>query len=71
MRKEEISVNWDEIFKAAAKTRTLMEINSYPHRLDLSDTRVRAASAVGVKVCHKYQCTSPKAFSFNAFRRGY
>jgi DNA polymerase (family 10) len=39
----------DEVFKAAARTGTAMEINSYPDRLDLRDEHVMWAKRHGVK----------------------
>jgi DNA polymerase (family X) len=39
----------DEVFKAAARTGTAMEINSYPDRLDLRDEHVMWAKRYGVK----------------------
>ncbi len=41
--------NWEEIFKLVAKNNKLMEINSYPNRLDLRDDLVRQAKESGVK----------------------
>jgi DNA polymerase (family 10) len=42
--------NFDEICKSAAKTKTILEINSYPNRLDLSDANIRRAIGYGVKI---------------------
>ncbi len=44
-----IELDMDEIFKAAKKTGTILEINAYPTRLDLNGDNVRRASAFGVK----------------------
>lgn len=41
--------DWEEIFKFAAKNHKLMEINSFPSRLDLRDDLVRQAQQLGVK----------------------
>src|SRR4030043_1616862 len=43
-------LNMEEIFQAAAKTKTILEINSYPDRLDLNDENIRRAIARGVKL---------------------
>jgi len=37
--------------RAAARTGTAMEINSFPSRLDLHDIYARAARDMGVKLC--------------------
>lgn len=43
-------LDFDRIFGAAEKTRTFLEINSYPDRLDLDDVNSRAAKEAGVKI---------------------
>jgi len=43
-------LDMEEIFQAAAKTKTILEINSYPDRLDLNDENIRRAIARGVKL---------------------
>lgn len=40
----------EEIFRAAARTGTILEINSYPDRLDLNDVNIRRAVEHGVKL---------------------
>ncbi|MDD5489913.1 MAG: DNA polymerase/3'-5' exonuclease PolX [Candidatus Moranbacteria bacterium] len=40
----------EEIFRAAARTKTILEINSYPDRLDLNDLNIRRAIEHGVKL---------------------
>jgi DNA polymerase (family 10) len=42
-------VHWDEVFAAAARTGTAMEINSHPDRLDLPDELILRAKRHGVK----------------------
>ncbi|MCX6784105.1 MAG: DNA polymerase/3'-5' exonuclease PolX [candidate division WWE3 bacterium] len=42
-------VNWTEVFKLAATTGTIMEINAHPRRLDLPDDLVKMALSYGVK----------------------
>jgi DNA polymerase (family 10) len=44
-----VDVDLDEVFKAAARTGTALEINSYPDRLDLKDEHVMWARRHGVK----------------------
>ena len=40
----------DRIIEAAARTGTMLEINSAPDRRDLSDVHARAAAAAGVRI---------------------
>ncbi len=44
-----IDVDLDEVFAAAARTGTALEINGFPDRLDLSDELVRRALRAGVR----------------------
>jgi DNA polymerase (family 10) len=48
-RRPPIEADWDEVFEAAARTGTIMEINSYPDRLDLNDELIILAKRYGVK----------------------
>jgi DNA polymerase (family X) len=48
-RREPIDFAADEVFAAAARTGTAMEINSYPDRLDLNDELILRARRYGVK----------------------
>jgi DNA polymerase (family X) len=43
-------VDMDEVLKVAAETGTVLEINAYPLRLDLSDIYVKKAKELGVSV---------------------
>jgi len=47
--REPYAVDLEKVFTAAARTGTLMEINSYYDRLDLSDVLVRRARELGVR----------------------
>ncbi|HHV62042.1 MAG TPA: DNA polymerase/3'-5' exonuclease PolX [Firmicutes bacterium] len=49
-RREPYAVNIDALIEAAAETGTVLEINSYPDRLDLSDIHARMAKERGVKL---------------------
>lgn len=40
----------DKIFRAAARFKTILEINAYPDRLDLNDINIRKAIEYGVKL---------------------
>jgi DNA polymerase (family X) len=44
-----VDVDLEEVFKAAARTGTALEINSYPDRLDLKDEHIMWAKRHGVK----------------------
>jgi DNA polymerase (family 10) len=44
------AVDIDQIFEAAAKTGTVLEINSSPDRLDLNDVLARKAKECGIKL---------------------
>ncbi len=48
-RREGYKVDWDKIFGQAVKTGTVIEINAFPDRLDLSWQNVRRALTLGVK----------------------
>ena len=50
-QREPYEVDMQAVLKAAAKTNTVMEINSHPSRLDLCDTNAKAAKDMGVKLC--------------------
>ncbi len=49
-RREPYALDLDEVFEAAARTGTLLEINGNPDRRDLPDTAARAAAAMGVRL---------------------
>ena len=49
-KREAYEIDLNTIFEAAKKTNTIMEINSYPERMDLKDVHVRAAVKAGVKL---------------------
>lgn len=43
-------LDWDVILRAAAETRTILEINAHPSRLDLNDLHARRAIELGGKL---------------------
>jgi len=49
-RREPYAVDLDAVFAAAARTRTMLEINANPDRRDLSDVHARAAARAGVMI---------------------
>ena len=48
-RRPPVDADWDEVFRAAARTGTAMEIDSFPDRSDLPSDLVRLATHHGVK----------------------
>ena len=49
-RREAYKIDMDELLKTAKKTKTVMEIDAFPDRLDLKDEYVRKAVETGVKL---------------------
>jgi DNA polymerase (family 10) len=49
-RRPPYDVDTDAVFAAAARTGTMIEINSAPDRRDLNDVHARAAHAAGVQI---------------------
>jgi len=49
-KRDEYQIDFDEILRVAKETNTILEINSYPERLDLNDINIKKAKEVGVKM---------------------
>ena len=49
-KREAYEIDLDAVLDSAKKTSTILEINSYPERMDLRDSHVRAAVKAGVKL---------------------
>jgi DNA polymerase (family 10) len=49
-RRDEYQIDFDKILRVAKETGTILEINSFPERLDLSDQNIRRAKEAGVKM---------------------
>ncbi|MDP3052336.1 MAG: DNA polymerase/3'-5' exonuclease PolX [bacterium] len=49
-KREEYEIDFDEILKIAKETGTILEINSFPGRLDLKDINIKKAVEAGVKM---------------------
>jgi DNA polymerase (family 10) len=49
-RRDEYEIDFDKILRVAKETGTILEINSYPERLDLNDVNVKRAKEMGVKM---------------------
>ena len=45
--RDDLDLDWDAVYEAAAETGTALEMNGSDHRLDLSDARARRAVEVG------------------------
>ena len=48
--RDDLDLAWDEVFAAAARTGTLLEIDGSDHRLDLAPERARRAVAAGCRL---------------------
>ena len=48
-RRQPVEFDLDEVFEAAARTRTALEVNAYPDRLDLRDEHILWAKRHGVR----------------------
>ena len=75
-RREPYKVDMDKVIKAAKKTKTVLEIDAYPDRLDLKDEHVRKAIGEGVKLAIDSDAHSAGHFKFLEFgiaqaRRGW
>jgi len=76
LERESYEVDWPQIFEACEKTKTMLEINAWPQRLDLPDVLVREAKERGIKFvinsdAHaNYQMDNMK-FGVSVARRGW
>lgn len=50
MKREEYQIDVEKILEAATETKTALEINSYPERLDMKDVYIKRAREEGVKM---------------------
>jgi len=49
-KRDEYQIDFDKILKVAKETKTILEINAWPQRLDLCDTNIKKAKEMGVKM---------------------
>ena len=49
-KRDEYQIDFDKILRVAKETGTILEINSFPERLDLKDQNIRRAKEAGVKM---------------------
>jgi DNA polymerase (family 10) len=55
-------LDMEAVLQAAAETGTILEINANPRRLDLKDTHIRRALALGVKLAINTDAHNPTQF---------
>jgi DNA polymerase (family 10) len=75
-RREEYGVAVDDLIKGAQETGTILEINSYPERLDLGDVNIFAAKQAGIKMVintdsHNLNQLHLISFGLSQARRGW
>lgn len=75
-RRDPYAVNMEEIFDAAAKYGTALEINASPDRLDLNDKYVRRAAEQRIKICintdaHEISRMEEMRYGVGTARRGW
>ena len=63
-RREPIEIDIDEIIKAAKRTRTVLEIDAYPDRLDIKDDYIKKCVEAGVKMSIDSDAHSVSHFKF-------
>lgn len=76
LKRESYEADWEKVFEACVKHKTLLEINSWPSRLDLPDTLVRQAIKYGVKFvvntdAHEISQMDNMRFGVSVARRGW
>ncbi len=49
-RRDEYQIDFEKILRAAKELKVILEINSFPERLDLNDQNIRRAKEAGVKM---------------------
>lgn len=49
-KRDEYDIYLDQVLAAARDTRTVLEINAYPERLDLNDLNIRTCKRLGIKM---------------------
>lgn len=74
--RDPVDVDLDEVFRAAVRTNTAIEINAMPDRLDLKDTHVKRALEMGVKLAigtdaHSVSNLDLMRFGVGVARRGW
>jgi DNA polymerase (family 10) len=75
-RREEYEVAIDDLLKGAQETGTILEINSYPERLDLGEVNILAAKQAGIRMVintdtHHVDQLHLMSFGISQARRGW
>jgi len=75
-QREPLNIDWDKVFKEAAKNKVVMEINSHPQRLDLNDELIILAKKFGIKFAvntdsHQISHFSQIKYGIATARRGW
>ncbi len=76
LERDSYEVDWPQIFAACAKTKTMLEINAWPNRLDLPDILVREAIEKGITLvinsdAHQIDEMDNMKFGVAVARRGW
>jgi DNA polymerase (family 10) len=68
--REPVAVDMEAIFQAAVRTKTILEINAMPSRLDLKDTHVYRARELGIMLVISTDAHSTEHLGFMRFGVG-
>ena len=68
--REPVAVDMETVFQAAARTKTMLEINAMPSRLDLKDIHAYRARELGVKLVINTDAHSTEHLEFMRFGVG-
>ena len=75
-QRDEYQIDFDKILRTAKETKTILEINSSPDRLDLKDSNIRKAKEMGIKMiintdAHHFNHLRVMKFGIAQARRGW
>ncbi|MDO8573281.1 MAG: PHP domain-containing protein [Candidatus Daviesbacteria bacterium] len=75
-KRDSYEVDWEKVFKFAGENKKVLEINSFPNRLDLRDDLVRQALSFGVKFsintdAHEKSSMQNMKYGVSVARRGW
>jgi DNA polymerase (family X) len=62
--RDDLDLDWDTVYQAAARTGTVLEMNGSPHRLDLSVERARRALELGCLLSIDSDAHHTREFSY-------
>jgi DNA polymerase (family X) len=62
--RDDLDLDWDAVYRAAARTGTALEMNGSPHRLDLSVERARRAMELGCLLSVDSDAHHTREFSY-------